>query len=250
MQARIDTPDYWIDSYKPTDADLEFLAGHLAAHTQPHGIEALSSRVVTNRIKLEVKAREARIKAKGTVYQPAERYEKGQELVFSAMGNSKAKVKAVRPGNNPAYGSYEVITVDIGGASREFASGLTWEHHLSQTELNLDPVSLAERFAPVIAPQLAARLKDDPGWLSYGDRWIPQSLLPEINQGHTNLAEAIIMLAGEPLPAVQILNDLDIDKSIPEETRSIALELALSSDERFRNVGALEAPLWTLKAQL
>ena len=34
------------------------------------------------------------------------------------------------------------------------------------------------------------------------------------------------------------------------QTRAIALEMALSKDERFRNVGALEAPLWTLKSQI
>ena len=104
--------------------------------------------------------------------------------------------------------------------------------------------------SPMIAAQMVARLVEDPDWLSYGDRWILRALLPEVNLGHRNLAEAIIMLAGEPLPAEQILGDLDFDKQLPAETRAIALEMALSKDERFRNVGALEAPLWTLKSQI
>ena len=142
------------------------------------------------------------------------------------------------------------VTVKIDGDQYDFASGLTWEHALSQTEIDLDPGTLAERFAPVVAPHLAARLSEDGEWLNYGDRWILKALLPEVNQGHRNLAEAVIMLAGEPLPASQILSDLGIDKKIPEETRAIALELSLAADERFRNVGALESPLWTLTAQL
>ena len=86
--------------------------------------------------------------------------------------------------------------------------------------------------------------------MTYGDRWILRALLPELNQGHRNLAEAVIMLAGEPLPASLILNDLDLDPNVPTETRAVALEMALARDERFRNVGALEAPLWTLRQQL
>jgi hypothetical protein len=83
----------------------------------------------------------------------------------------------------------------------------------------------------------------------YGDRWILKALLPEIHAGHRNLAEAIIMLGGEPLPAEQILPELELDEAIPDETQAMALEIALAEDERFRNVGALESPLWTLTTQ-
>ena len=250
MQARIDTPDYWIDGFQPSESDMAALYERMIEVALPQDIEAICAFVIHNRVSSEISARQARAAAKGTVYKPSDRYDVGQKLLFSAQGGSEGVVAATRPGNNPVYGSYEVIQVEIDGRPREFAAGLAVDHPLSQTEIDLDPDALSERFAPVIAPQMAARLVEDKDWLSYGDRWILRALLPELNLGHRNLAEAIIMLAGEPLPAEQILGDLDLDKKLPAETRAIALELALSKDERFRNVGALEAPLWTLKSQV
>lgn len=250
MQARIDTPDYWIDGFEPNEKDMAALYERMIEVAQPQDIEAIAHFVIHNRVEREVEARQARAAAKGTVYRPSHRYDKGQKLLFSALDGAEGVVKGSRPGNNPAYGDYEVIQVEIDGQAREFAAGLEAEHALSQTEVDLDPEALSDRFAPVIVPQMASRLAEDADWLSYGDRWILKALLPEVNQGHRNLAEAIIMLAGEPLPAEQILGDLDLDKKLPAETRAIALELALSADPRFRNVGALEAPLWTLESQI
>lgn len=250
MQARIDSPDYWLDGFQAQDHDMSELYEFMIEAAEPQEIEALAARLVRRRVERELAARKARADAKGTVYKPADRYDVGQKLTFSAIDGLEGVVKSVRKGNNPAFGDYEVIQVKLGGAERSFAAGLTVDHALSETETDLDAGDLAERYGPVIVPPLAMRLSDDVDWLHYGDRWVLRALLPEINLGHRNLAEAVIMLAGEPLPAEQIMNDLDLDSSVPAETRAIALELALSSDGRFRNVGALEAPLWTLKSQL
>ena len=103
-------------------------------------------------------------------------------------------------------------------------------------------------FAPLVAPLLASRLSADKEWLASGQLWVLRALLPEINDGHRNITEAIVMLAGEPMPAAQIVPELDLDKSVPAETRALALDISLADDDRFRNVGAHESPLWTLKA--
>jgi hypothetical protein len=58
------------------------------------------------------------------------------------------------------------------------------------------------------------------------------------------------MLADGPLSSGEFLPELDFAGDAPEETREFALVLALSRDARFRNVGALEAPLWALSSQL
>lgn len=250
MQARIDSPDYWIDGFQPNESDMAALYEQTIEVAHPQGVESICAFIIHNRVSREIEARQARAAAKGTVYKPSDRYDVGQKLLFSALGGAEGVVAAVRPGNNPSYGAYQVIQVEIAGQPREFAAGLEVDHSLSQTEIDLDPEALADRYAAVIAAQMVARLVEDPDWLSYGDRWILRALLPEVNLGHRNLAEAIIMIAGEPLPAEQILGDLDFDKQLPAETRTIALEMALSKDERFRNVGALEAPLWTLKSQI
>ncbi len=250
MQARIDSPEYWLEAFQPRDSDLEMLYEHLIESGQPEELESLARRVIAARVQREIDGRRARASARGRVYQPSDRYEAGQKLLFTALDGQEGKVLGVRPGNNPSYGRYEVIRVALGDAEREFAAGIEWEHPLSLTEVDLDPEALSRRYAAAVAPLLGARLADERDWVSHGDRWILRALLPELNQGHRNLAEAIIMLAGEPLPASQILADLDLDAKLPMATRAMALELALERDERFRNVGALEEPLWTLRQQL
>ncbi len=250
MQPAIDTPEYWIESFKPSEADLDVLYERVVEAMRPFEIEALAEIVVRHRVDKTLEAHRVAVRADDVVYQPMDRFEVGQSLVFPALEGAHGVVTAVRPGNNPTYGLYDVIRVHLGGGEREFAAGLTWEHPLSHVVTDLDPDLLVERYAPVIAPQLAARLGRDAEWLCYGDRWFVRAFLPEVNAGHRNLAEAIIMLAGEPLPVEHLLRDVDLDESIPLETRSLALELSLAGDPRFRNVGALESPLWTLSSQI
>ena len=246
MQPGIDTPEYWIEGFNPTSADLDAVYGHVIETMRPLEIEALAAVVVQHRVDKVLESHRAHAKTDGVVYQPTDRYDAGQKLVFPLHDGAVGVVAAVRPGSNPAYGTYDVIRVKFGRVEHEFAAGLTWDHPLTQVNADLDPAALVERYAPVIAPQLAAQLGRDSEWLCYGDRWFVRSLLPEVNAGHRNLAEAIIMLAGEPLPAEQLLKDLDLDESIPLETRALAVEMALAADPRFRNVGALESPLWIL----
>jgi hypothetical protein len=248
MPNPIDTPEYWIEDFQPSKRDLDLLYEHVLEVGRPVDIEQLASHLVRQHVDRAMEARRAREKAKGTVYQPSDRYEKGQKLIFPHLDGVEGKVEAVRAGNNPAYGDYEVIQVKLGSEQREFAAGYEQHHALSATETDLDPEAAGERYGSLVAPQLAAQLSADPEWLRYGDRWILRALLPEINEGHRNLAEAIVMLAGEPLPADQILKELDVSTDGPAETRELALELALASDARFRNVGALESPLWTLRS--
>lgn len=248
MQPGINTPEYWIESFKPSSADMDMLVERVIAAGQPLPLSVLAQQVVHHRVMAVVEARQRLKHVSGTVYQPADRYDVGQKLVFPALDGATGVVSAVREGNNPAYGKYAVIHVDLGGARREFASGLTWDHPLGHDDADLDPDLLVERYAPVVAPPLAARLGKETDWASLGERWFLRSLLPAVNDGHRNLAEAVIMLAGEPLPAEHLLRDVDLDDALPLETRAFALELALSGDARFRNVGALESPLWTLIA--
>jgi hypothetical protein len=250
MQARIDAPEYWIEAYQPSDADLEMLYEHMIETGRPEGLASLSGRVIRHRVSREIAQRQARATARGTVYKPSDRYERGQKVLFSALDGQEGVIKAVRQGNNPAYGTYEVITVALGGVEREFAAGIGWEHALSQTETDLDPDALADRYSPVVMASLGQRLADERDWVQHGDRWLLRALLPEINLGHRNLAEAVVMLAGEPLAAEQILADLDLDAKVPQETRAMALELALAKDERFRNIGAVDSPLWAIRNQI
>jgi hypothetical protein len=247
MPTRIDTPEYWIDDFSPTPKELELLYGQVLETMRPYDIEELASMLVRHRVDQAVAVQQARARADGTPYQPRDRYEPGQRLVFPVLDGEEGVVKGVREGNNPAYGTYDVIQVKIDGQMREFAAGIDWDHQLTQIEAELDPDELTAAFSPVVAPQLASLLEADKEWLLFANRWVLKALLPKINRGHRNLAEAIIMLAGEPLPPEQILDELDLDPAIPVETGALALSLALVDDGRFRNVGAHESPLWALQ---
>ncbi|HRA19969.1 MAG TPA: hypothetical protein PLZ56_05965, partial [Anaerolineae bacterium] len=113
MQARIDAPEYWIETYQPNDADLEMLYEHMIESGRPETLESLAARVIEHRVQREVANRRARASARGKVYQPADRYEAGQMLLFTASDGVEGTVLGVRPGNIPSYGRYEVIRVRI-----------------------------------------------------------------------------------------------------------------------------------------
>jgi hypothetical protein len=247
MPNPIDTPEYWIEDYKPSGKELDALYEHVLEAGRPFDLESLARELVRRHVARAMAARRARESTEGTVYQPSNGYEVGQRLVFPAL-EAEGEVVGLRPGNNPAYGSYDVLEVKLDGERREFAARLDGYHALSQTHAEVDPDEVAARFAPMVAPRVASQLASDGEWLRFADRWILRALLPEVNTGHRNLAEAVIMLAGEPLPAEQILAELDLDSSLPAETRAMALGIALAGDERFRNVGAMESPLWTLRS--
>jgi hypothetical protein len=68
-----------------------------------------------------------------------------------------------------------------------------------------------------------------------------------VNVGHLHLAEAILDLAeGGVLTAAEILRDLDFAQEIPQALREFSLDVALSQDERFDNVGPTGRVQWFL----
>lgn len=249
MPNPIDSPEYWIEDYRPTSADLDMLYEYVLDQGRPLTIEALAGHLVRHHVQQAVERHRASKAAGGAVYQPSDRYEVSQQVRFPALNGAAGVVEAVRPGNNPEYGPYEVIQVRFGSTVREFAAGLTWQHALVAVEMDVDPEAVARRYDAVVAPQLAVILGADREWLRHGERWILKALLPKLNAGHMNLAEAIIMLAGEPLPGQQIIQELDLDESVAAETRVMALDAALAVDERFRNVGSPSLPLWAVTTQ-
>ncbi len=249
MPNRIDTPEYWIEDFQPQKEELAALEAHMLETLAPAGVETLAGLLIRGRVDRALASRKKAADGKGVPYMPTDSYEKGQSLVFPALDGAKGTIGKVRKGNNPMYGDYQVLSVKIGSDAREFAAGIGWDHALTSTQADLDADLLVDRYASVIAPQLRERLHGTGDWLGAGNSWILKSLLPEVNAGHRNLAEAILMLANEPLSADKLLDEIDLDGSVSEESRRLALELALEDDKRFRNVGAIESPLWTLDSQ-
>jgi hypothetical protein len=247
MSHPVDTLEYWVHDFSPTRDEIELLYTHVLGHGLPTDLEDLADQLI--RIRIE-SLRASGGKGKGDVYRPNDRYEKGQTLLFPMLGDSAGTVQGVRPGNNPDYGAYDVIAVKLDGRSREFAAGLETGHRLIAPEIDVDADAIGPRFASIVAPGLATQLASDSEWVHYGDHWILKGLLPDIHVGHLNLAEAIIMITANPMSTADILPQLELETDAPLATQEFAVVLALSHDDRFRNVGALETPLWALATQL
>jgi hypothetical protein len=79
-------------------------------------------------------------------------------------------------------------------------------------------------------------------------RWFPRALLVDVNQGHLNLAEAVLdMAAGEPLPTSQLLKDVELPEGVNPKLAEFSLNLALQEDGRFDEVGPAGEVLWSLQ---
>ncbi|MBN2471736.1 MAG: hypothetical protein JXN59_13525, partial [Anaerolineae bacterium] len=77
--------------------------------------------------------------------------------------------------------------------------------------------------------------------------WFLKSLLPDVGQAHTNLAEALLdMEGGGPLAAEDILPVLDLPQEINRKLQAFALNYALYNDRRFDEVGPAGRVVWYL----
>lgn len=251
MAHKIDTHEYWTHDFHLTDAEVDAFYALALEQMRPVETGKMAEKIIHGRVDQSIAAQRLSEQVGGAVYNPSRSYTKGQKLIFSALGGKQGKqgtVTEVRKGNNAAYGDYEVITVSFDeGQQRDFAAALQEDHALAQVDVDLDAGKLAKKFAPDVTRALEARLAEDPEWLRNGHRWLLKAMLPKISDGHLNLAEAVVMFADKPVATDQILADLDLDESVPIETRRLALEMRLAEDARFRNVGAAESPLWALK---
>lgn len=247
----IETTEYWEEEFELTGEDLEFLYERFVEDEGPRSIGELVRQVMERRIRHAERIRRAQMETEGTVYQPKMSYEAGQRLVFPALGDDVAgEVVDIREGNNPEYGDFKVIQVKLDGdVVREFASEFPRPHVLNIEDKPVSVDDLYQEFGNHVREQLLEELSSSPEFIRSGNQWVLRDLLPEIHVGHLNIAEAMIVVAGEPLPTERLLEEIELPADIPLETRKIALHRALAEDERFTNVGAISEPLWALNYQ-
>src|SRR5687767_16015246 len=102
----------WARSFTVTEEDIDYLMNLLLERETPMTTRELAKILVENRLNQEKNALEERYQ--GTkIYNPAHAYAVGDRLVFAAMDLATATVKAQRAGENPSYGTLEVITVEF-----------------------------------------------------------------------------------------------------------------------------------------
>jgi len=255
IQRKTQSPAYWDEEFTITSDDLEYLGTLLVDDELPRSAEELGRLLVQHHCQREETLIDQTL-SQGTPYQPKRSYQKGEKVVFPALGYDMAEVVGVRPGQNPEYGEFEVIKVKFDtGKPREFAAKLEGDHLLNReaqavTTEGTEPLSaeaLAELYGNQVGKRLKERLESEPGFVRLAGKWFPKDLLVEVHIGHMNLAEARLDIAdGGPLPTESLLGDLELPEEITPQLRIFSLNYALQEDDRFDEVGPAGQVLWFL----
>jgi len=245
--------EYW-QALQITKQDIEFLHNHLFESETPMAARELAGVFIEERIRSERDAQTKKRKSGGKIFLPKETYKIGDNLIFPALEWEKGRVNDLRPGNNPQLGEFDVLTVELeDGASRMFAARLP-EHALNEepaAEIEdeaLVPQDIQSLYGNRIEKSLEAAFMEDEGLVRIAGCWFPRALLVDVNQGHLNLAEAVLdMAGGEPLPTHKLLKDIDLPEGVNPKLAEFSLNLALQEDERFDEVGPEGEVLWCLQ---
>ena len=245
--------DFW-QTLKVSKNDIEFLHNYLFESETPMTARELVGVLIEERIRVEQTAQAKKRQSDGKMYLPKERYTEGEHLVFPALDWAKGSIASVRPGVNPQYGEFDVLTVELeDGQNRMFAAGLA-DHMLNEEpasvteEDSIDPKAIQSTFGPELESKLEAAFDNDDGLVRIAGRWFPRALLVDVNQGHLNLAEAVLdMASGEPLPTADLLKDVELPEGVNPKLAEFSLNLALQEDDRFDEVGPAGEVLWCLQ---
>lgn len=254
IQSQTQTESYWVSEFSLTESDVENLNNYFLESERPHSIDELALVVIESRVEQEKAKIEERLAGR-SVYQPKESYEVGDELVFPALSFVYGEVVGVREGSNPEVGEFSVISVDIDGKDREFASDLDTDHVLNEQNGSIfealemsSAEDLQEQFGDVVEEKIEASLKEREGFVRLGGRWFLSGLLTDVNVGHLNLAEAVLEInEGGPMSPEEILPDLELGDDAPQETQIFSLNYALMNDERFDEVAPRGQVGWFLR---
>lgn len=254
IQRKTQTAEYW-QSFSLTQDDVDHLHNLLLDAEQPVTTGDLALAVVTERCRQEETVLRAEL-MRGALYQPRKKFNVGERIIFPALDFRMGEVIAVRPGQNPEHGSFEVVTVDFGPDRRQrsFAAALNAPHKLNADTPDLfvadelvSPERLLAGAARKIPAVLAAQLAVQPNFASFEDRWLLRDLLADVHVGHLNIAEAVIEMRGVPVDSADLLHDLDLPAEFRREALLFSLHSALAADGRFDQVGPGPSRRWFLR---
>lgn len=246
-------PDYW-QTFSLGKKDLEFLSTYLFDKEIPLNEEELVPILVEERLRKESEALIKQQKSGAKIYLPKEHNKAGEKLVFPALDWKKGKVTGVRPGVNPTIGEFEIIEVEFEDkTSRQFAAGLE-DHKLNRPveiaddDQLLNPSNVLKAYGPVFEKKLGKALAADDDLVKVARRWFPRALLVDVNEGHLNLAEAVLdEVGGKPLPTMALIEQVELPDDVHPKLVEFSMNYALQEDGRFDEVGPAGAVLWCLK---
>jgi hypothetical protein len=245
--------DYW-ETFELQDDDIEFIYNYLLEVETPLTPNELVEALVEERIRREVEAFEKQRTSAGDIYLPKDSFKVNQKLIFPALGWRQGEVLDVRPGSNPDISTFKVISVQLeNGEQREFASEID-DHMLNdppdishESEM-LNPQFVIQGFNEALAESLELGLEANDDFVRIAGRWFPRALLVDVNQGHLNLAEAVLdVAAGGPLPTEALLEQVELPSTENPKLLEFSLDLGLEEDQRFDEVGPAGEVLWFLQ---
>ncbi len=259
LQRQTQTAAFWRDQFETTPQDADFLYSLLLDAPAPKPLSELTLALIGEYLRRE-NARLEQELAKGAIYQPKERYQVGQTVVFPSMEFATGTVTAVRPGKNPEHGDFEVLKVEFsdGRSAREFAANLQTPHRLNQSNgtdlLGQEDLLSAEEiynlYRQEIEEAVVYTLEEGDAqqrFVEVQEHWMLRDMLAEVHVGHLNIAEAMIEVAGQPLSTEQLLAETDIDRNVSAPMRTLSLDHALAEDRRFDLVSVGGRPMWFLR---
>jgi hypothetical protein len=253
IQTKIQTAEYWESGFSLSDSDLEQIYNFLLENEIPQSATDLARVVIDYRIKQQT-TELSRLMTDNTVYQPQKSYQIGEEVVFPALKMARGTVKSLRQGYNPEAGSFNVITVDIKGKSREFAADYELTHSLNSSnggavaeDLAGEQETIQTTFGPAVAAHIDKSLAQRDDFVKVIDHWFIKSLMVDVNIGHLHLAEAVLEVSeGGPLTTAEILPHLELDPDANPAIREFSLAYHMEEDGRFEQVSPTHTRTWYL----
>jgi hypothetical protein len=246
---------YWTE-FDVTEKDIEFIDNLLLDREVPLTIEAMSLALVEHRLELQRIEYESRTNGELKAYLPGGEYEIGELLTFQMLDNQIGTVKGIREAENPDLPSFDVIQVSFkdGGEPKEFAARFQ-EHILNsvateneQQDSEVTAESVIEKHGASIEDKIEARLQESPETVRIAGRWFHSGLLADIDEGHLNLAEAVLDVAeGGPLPTQSLADHMELPPDLDPLLKEFSVDFVLQEDERFDEVGPAGKVLWYLK---
>jgi hypothetical protein len=244
--------DYW-QTFSVTKKDIEFIQNYLFETETPLTTRELVKILVDARLGQEKSAAAEKKKSLGRVYFPKDVYQVNESLAFPALNWKKGVVNSLREGNNPELGAFQVIEVTLeDGEKKSFASSLD-VHSLNaplkeDESADVDFSSVPEDVGDLIQSKIESAISDDETLVNIAGHWFPRALLLDVSIGHLNLVEAILEMAGgEPIPAGNLLDQIDLGEGVNPKLAEFSLNYALLKDDRFDEVGPAGQVLWVLE---
>ncbi len=248
----------WARDFIVTDDDVEYLTGLLLEREMPLSIDQLARALIDQRLQEQKAALEARYKDIH-LYKPAESYRIGQTIMFPLLDHATAEVIDQRPGDNPDYGDFSVIRVKFDDdTTREFAADLTTSHLINDANggsalpglPDLDAEQILRENRDLLVEKLTDKLANTGDLVSVAGKWFSRGLMLDVNEGHLNLAEAVLDMAmGGPLSTEAILEQIGGLGDAEPALQIFCLNDVLNHDPRFDEVGPLNTVLWFLKRE-